>query len=66
MIARQSFAESTTLSVLFPPPLRGRVRDGGKPQAPGLETPLSSSPPQGGREQALLGVRLRPNSGAFA
>jgi hypothetical protein len=66
MIARQSFAESTTLSVLFPPPLRGRVRDGGKPQAPGLETPLSSSPPQGGREQALLAVRLRPNSGAFA
>jgi hypothetical protein len=66
MIARQSFAESTMLSVLFPAPLRGRVREGGKPQAPGLETPLSNSPPQGGREQALLGVRLRPNSGAFA
>jgi hypothetical protein len=66
MIARQSFAESTTLSVLFPPPLRGRVREGGKPPAPGLETPLSNSPPQGGRERAMRGVRLRPNSGAFA
>ena len=66
MIARQSFAESTTLSVLFPPPLRGRIREGGEPQAPGLETPLSNSPPQGGREQALLGAMQRQIGGAFA
>jgi len=66
MIARQPFAESTMLSVLFPPPLRGRVREGGKPQAPGLETPLSNSPPQGRREQALLGAMQRQIGGALA
>jgi hypothetical protein len=66
MIARQSFAKFTMLAVLFSPTLRGRVREGGKPQAPGLETPLSNSPPQGWRERTMRGVRLRPNSGALA
>jgi hypothetical protein len=40
----------------FPPPLRGRDREGGKLQAPALATtPLPNPPPQGGREQS--GVR---------
>src|ERR1700704_2722670 len=34
----------------FPPPLRGRDREGGKPLAPApVATPLPSPPPQGGR-----------------
>jgi hypothetical protein len=66
MIARQLFAKFTMLSVLFPPPLRGRAREGGKPRALGLETPLSNSPPQGGRERTMRGVRLWPNGGALA
>src|SRR6266404_1901550 len=37
----------------FPPPLRGRDREGGKPLAPApVATPLPSPPPQGGREPA--------------
>jgi len=42
---------------LFPPPLWGRVREGGKPTEGTPKqrfvlphTPLSTSPPQGGRE----------------
>jgi 5-oxoprolinase (ATP-hydrolysing) len=38
----------------FPPPLRGRDREGGKPQAhESAATPLPNPPPQGGREQAV-------------
>ena len=37
----------------FPPPLRGRDREGGKPHAPRPRpTPRPNPPPQGGREQA--------------
>jgi N-methylhydantoinase A len=37
----------------FPPPVRGRDREGGKPQGPEqVSTPLPTPPPQGGREPA--------------
>jgi error-prone DNA polymerase len=42
----------------FPPPLRGRDREGGESQAPNLQlTPLPNPPPQGGREQAVRVAR---------
>jgi hypothetical protein len=46
----------TTRSGAFPPPLRGRAREGGKPRIPAFgATPLPNPPPQGGREQAERG-----------
>src|SRR4029079_2158978 len=41
----------------FPPPLRGRARERGKPRTPepGLP-PLSGSPPQAGRERTVIAV----------
>src|SRR5436309_11374265 len=36
---------------LFPPPLRGRVREGGKPRTPPPETPTPDPSPQGGGER---------------
>jgi hypothetical protein len=53
----------TARSSLFPPPLRGRVREGGDAHLDlsGWGTPLSNSPPQGGTEQAVRGVRPQPN-----
>jgi hypothetical protein len=41
------------LSFLFPPPLRGRVREGGKPQTPELVVPPSPPLPHKGGESRL-------------
>lgn len=35
----------------FPPPLRGRVRVGGRLTPPEAKPPLPNPPPQGGREK---------------
>jgi leucyl-tRNA synthetase len=47
---------STDGATMSPPPLRGRDREGGTPQAQGpVSTPLPNSPPQGVREHAVRG-----------
>jgi hypothetical protein len=75
MIAQSFAAESTRLSVLLPPPLRGRVGEGGDTHLDlsAWGTPLSAferssnvSPPQGGREHAVCGALLRQNGWGFA
>ena len=56
----------TNVAPTFPPPLRGRDREGGKPQMPSpAATPLPSPPPQGGREQAVR-PRLHPRHADMA
>jgi len=41
------------IATSFPPPLRGRDREGGEPRTPSSPpTPLPNPPPQGGRERA--------------
>jgi hypothetical protein len=44
------FSNSSRAAFLFPPPLRGRVREGVAARLVLVATPLSNSPPQGGRE----------------
>jgi len=45
-------ANTASAALASPPPLRGRDREGGKPQAPESgATPLPNPPPQGGRER---------------
>ncbi|HEX4554792.1 MAG TPA: hydantoinase B/oxoprolinase family protein [Xanthobacteraceae bacterium] len=46
-------ANADAAAPAFPPPLRGRDREGGKPLAHApVATPLPNPPPQGGRERA--------------
>ncbi|HML12382.1 MAG TPA: hydantoinase B/oxoprolinase family protein [Xanthobacteraceae bacterium] len=46
----------------FPPPLRGRDREGGQTQAKAQASPpLPNPPPQGGREQTELGCTTTPS-----
>jgi 5-oxoprolinase (ATP-hydrolysing) len=42
-------------ALAFPPPLRGRDREGGTANTESGTTPLPTPPPQGGREQAAAG-----------
>src|SRR5262245_40766058 len=44
-------------ATLFPPPLRGRDREGGPQESESGSTPLPTPPPQGGREQAVPQAR---------
>ena len=47
--------DGETAPLAFPPPLRGRDRVGGKPQARSLpDTPHPNPPPQGGREPTAV------------
>jgi hypothetical protein len=68
MIAQSFTAESARLSFLLPPPLRGRVGEGGDANLDrsAWGTPLSNSPPQGGREHAVHGLLFRQNGWGFA
>jgi hypothetical protein len=47
--------EKSVAALAFPPPLRGRDREGGQQQSkPDVATPLPTPPPQGGREPSVL------------
>jgi 5-oxoprolinase (ATP-hydrolysing) len=52
-VARVAGELSAGVATAFPPPLRGRDREGGEQQSPArASTPLPNPPPQGGRERA--------------
>jgi leucyl-tRNA synthetase len=55
---------SADRATAFPPPLRGRDREGGIANSALEATPLPSPPPQGGREQAAPGETASQNNSA--
>jgi len=52
----------TSSATTFPPPLRGRDREGGQTDSESGTTPLPTPPPQGGREQAEFAATAVPSS----
>ncbi|HYT48011.1 MAG TPA: acetate--CoA ligase family protein [Burkholderiales bacterium] len=53
---------ATGRATSFPPPLRGRDREGGPTDSESGTTPLPTPPPQGGREQAEFAATAVPSS----
>jgi acyl-CoA synthetase (NDP forming) len=59
-----SIAVATSVATSFPPPLRGRDREGGPIDSESGTTPLPTPPPQGRREQAEFAAAAVPSSSA--
>jgi len=55
---------ATGSATSFPPPLRGRDREGGPTDSESGTTPLPTPPPQGGREQAEFAATAVPSNGS--
>jgi len=55
---------ATGRATSFPPPLRGRDREGGPTDSESGTTPLPTPPPQGGREQAEFAATAVPSNGS--
>jgi hypothetical protein len=61
-----NFNVAFNVASLLPPPLRERVGVGGNCNALTRNTPLSNSPPQGGRGCVVRAARLRLTGGGIA